>query len=58
MNHVVAAADLDTELMKIAEQVSSSDPMHLWMMKRMVNTAQEAAGLETFVSAIVRLRSI
>lgn len=51
VNRVVPAASLDAELMQLAQQIALSDPMHLRMMKSMVNGAQDAAGIEGFTRA-------
>jgi enoyl-CoA hydratase/carnithine racemase len=51
VNRVVPAASLDTELLRLAHQMARTDPMHLRMMKSMVNQAQDAAGIEGFARA-------
>ena len=35
--------------MKLCHLISKSDGYHLWMMKKMINSAQDVAGLETHV---------
>jgi enoyl-CoA hydratase/carnithine racemase len=48
INRVVSPPEeLDRELLELARQIASADPFHLQMMKRMANSAAEAAGLET-----------
>ena len=51
VSRVVKAENLDEECMKIAELISRSDAYYLWMSKKMVNSAQDHAGMETHVRA-------
>lgn len=48
VNHVVAADQLDAELMRMATIIAKADPFHLRMMKQTTNQAQEHAGYTTF----------
>ena len=49
INRIVKANELDEECMKLCHLISKSDAYHLWMMKKMINSAQDVAGLETHV---------
>ena len=44
MNRVVPASRLDDESMRLCRLIARGDGFHLWMMKKMVNAAQDAAG--------------
>ena len=48
---VVPTSMLDDECMKLAHLIARSDGYHLWMMKKMINSAQDMAGLDTHVRA-------
>jgi enoyl-CoA hydratase len=51
VNRVVPAAALDGECMALCQLIAKGDGYHLWMMKKMVNAAQDAAGMEGHVRA-------
>ena len=45
----VPAADLDAECLRLCNLIARGDAFHLWMMKKMVNAAQDAAGMDAHV---------
>ena len=51
VNRVVPLQDLMPEALKLARVMALGDGYHLWMMKKMVNAAQDAAGLPAHVRA-------
>ena len=51
VNRVTPLQDLMPEALKLARVMALGDSYHLWMMKKMVNAAQDAAGLPAHVRA-------
>ena len=51
VNRVVPPSVLDEECMALCQLIAKGDGYHLWMMKKMVNAAQDAAGMEGHVRA-------
>mmetsp|Transcript_15805 Transcript_15805/g.20762 ORF Transcript_15805/g.20762 Transcript_15805/m.20762 type:complete len:264 (-) Transcript_15805:1613-2404(-) len=49
VNRIVPVNDLDDETLRLARLVAKGDSFHLWMMKKMVNSALDSAGMETHV---------
>jgi len=45
----VQARDLQEETLRLARLVAKGDSFHLWMVKKMVNSALDSAGMETHV---------
>lgn len=46
---IVPAAQLDEECLRLCRLIARGDSFHLWMMKKMVNAAQDAAGMDGHV---------
>lgn len=51
VNRLVPLSQLHDETLKIAKLIAAGDGYLLWMTKRMINGAQDAAGLDVHMRA-------